>query len=624
MKDYDNLIDTIGSLEDLYCFVDDASLEIEEGYDAAAPFLKYRSKTQDPIEKQLLTWEIEVACFSFIGSEIFSFAVSNATQPGSIVLYPDRERMENEAITYITQRAREANSALLRGRYNQLLWQYPATKNRKFALAAYNCYCEVIQNCTERDSRDGGTISSLVARILENTLGLVTSAGIEPAILKERIKELLNNQSIPFATKHSVIEHMLGAGKVFKVVDFDGLLQLFESEIQKVIKNRIDDFMLLNYYLPTAIKISEKVKANAQPWYEQMGYLNLGMAEKETDKQRDWIKLTYYTAAIEAFRLSGNSTEKKRTEQLHYELKNGVTLEHHIYHFDDDEIQRRVQVDDLLKKKAKRLHKLPLKEFYGLLSKGLFFPKFAEILKITQDGSVPWLKGISNYHFDGNKNISKLENEQEQKHHILEVYGNLLSDHALPLLHYTLIGGIREGRITVNNFMEFLVEHTWIGKPTISYNLNGEPHQTNWIFQVAPAITEFIHQVRAWGESDYYKPSFILCTDSLALKLEGLFRSFSQRLNVSTSIGKRKGTQEALAHDILNNEAIRKYFDEDDRLLFDYVFSNEGGLNIRNNIAHCFYSPEEYHPDKMLLLLAVLLRLGKYDIKITEGDTESQ
>jgi hypothetical protein len=50
-------------------------------------------------------------------------------------------------------------------------------------------------------------------------------------------------------------------------------------------------------------------------------------------------------------------------------------------------------------------------------------------------------------------------------------------------------------------------------------------------------------------------------------------------------------------------------------LLFDYVFSNEGGLNLRNNIAHCFYSENEYHPDKMLLLLAVLLRLGKYNIK---------
>ena len=109
-------------------------------------------------------------------------------------------------------------------------------------------------------------------------------------------------------------------------------------------------------------------------------------------------------------------------------------------------------------------------------------------------------------------------------------------------------------------------------------------------------------------------PNFILCTDSLTLKIEGLFRSFSERINVSTSKGKKKGMQEALAHDIINNEIIKQYFDENDMLLFEYVFSNEGGLNMRNNIAHCFYSENEYHHDKMLLLIAVLLRLGKYNI----------
>lgn len=47
MIDYDNIIDTIDSLESLYRFVENTALEIEEGYDSAAPFLKYRSKTQD-------------------------------------------------------------------------------------------------------------------------------------------------------------------------------------------------------------------------------------------------------------------------------------------------------------------------------------------------------------------------------------------------------------------------------------------------------------------------------------------------------------------------------------------------------------------------------------------------
>ena len=48
---------------------------------------------------------------------------------------------------------------------------------------------------------------------------------------------------------------------------------------------------------------------------------------------------------------------------------------------------------------------------------------------------------------------------------------------------------------------------------------------------------------------------------------------------------------------------------------FKYLFANEGGLNMRNNVAHSFYAFNDYSHDKILLLLAALLRLGKYDIR---------
>ena len=73
--------------------------------------------------------------------------------------------------------------------------------------------------------------------------------------------------------------------------------------------------------------------------------------------------------------------------------------------------------------------------------------------------------------------------------------------------------------------------------------------------------------------------------------------------------------QEIYLHNVLDNEEFRKYFSEDDILFFKYLFSNEGGLNLRNNVAHSFYDHNEYHPDQMFLLLAALLRLAKYDLK---------
>ena len=188
-----------------------------------------------------------------------------------------------------------------------------------------------------------------------------------------------------------------------------------------------------------------------------------------------------------------------------------------------------------------------------------------------------------------------------------------------PFLHHVIVLGVKTGHLTYRNFIDFLVDNTWIGKPHIKIDLAGNSETTNWVQLLAPSIVEFFVQVQAWGESEYYTPNFILCIDSLTLKMDGLFRNFCERINVAISIGKEKGMQEILMSNILDSETIKKYFDEDDRLLFEYAFSNEGGLNLRNNIAHSFYFADEYISDKMLLLLAMLLRIGKYNIKTSNS-----
>ena len=185
-----------------------------------------------------------------------------------------------------------------------------------------------------------------------------------------------------------------------------------------------------------------------------------------------------------------------------------------------------------------------------------------------------------------------------------------------PYLHYIIILGIKSGSLTFENLISFLIKDTWIGKTHIRYDLGGGEQHINWIEQLSPSIIEFFLQVQAWCNSKYYKPSFILCIDSFTLKMEGIFRNFCERAGIPTSSAQEKGMQEIYINNVFDNEVIKNYFNEDDRLFFNYLFSNEGGLNIRNNIAHCFYSPNEYHLDKMLLLIAVLLRLGKYDVKI--------
>ena len=90
-------------------------------------------------------------------------------------------------------------------------------------------------------------------------------------------------------------------------------------------------------------------------------------------------------------------------------------------------------------------------------------------------------------------------------------------------------------------------------------------------------------------------------------------RDFCERMSIPTSVNRPKGMQEAYIHNVLDNEIIKKFFNEDDLLFFNYLFSADNGLNLRNNVAHCFYDYQEYHYDQMFLLIAALLRLAKYD-----------
>ncbi|MHA7129233.1 DUF4209 domain-containing protein [Algoriphagus namhaensis] len=66
---------------------------------------------------------------------------------------------------------------------------------------------------------------------------------------------------------------------------------------------------------------------------------------------------------------------------------------------------------------------------------------------------------------------------------------------------------------------------------------------------------------------------------------------------------------------LLESEGFKKYFDENDQLFFEYLFGGEGGLDIRNNVAHCFYDDENYHIMTGILIICALLRISKYNFR---------
>lgn len=603
-------LENIRTLHNLHTYINNHAVRLIMEYELTSVLLQFKENSVSEEEKTKVQWEIEISEFSFIGGKLFSSASAPADAIGKAEGYPILEELQVQGAGYIQERIEQSTSPLLKARYGHALWEGMKKKNNKFAKIASDNYFKVIQSVLAADLEK----KLFAARLFENLLVVAEQSKINMDECKLIAKAILFHKKVPFFIKINVLETMLEHSKTFKAEDFTGTLALFEKHLKKT--SAIDIFLIISNQIEVALKIAQKTKSDVKVWYEVLGDMNTKMAEKETKTDRNWIKLGFLKSAIDAYRKAGNKSKKTAIEQKYFELKSDVILNKTRIDFGDDIATSLKSLNEELKKKAKTILKLSPEQIYSQVTAGLFFPKYKYILEESKKTTEPsFFKGIKTFHFDENKNISTRDDKETEQQNLMDTYRIHAQTTLLPFLHYLIIGGIKSGRLTHKNMLAFFIDHTWIGKPHLKYDLSGDPEENNWINQIAPAIVEFYVQVLAWGESKFYVPNFMLCIESLTLKIEGLFRNFSERINISTSKGNKQGVQEVLLHDVLDNETIRHYFNEDDRLLFDYVFSNEG-LNLRNNIAHCFYSEKEFHPDKMLMLLAVLFTLGKYNISI--------
>lgn len=422
---------------------------------------------------------------------------------------------------------------------------------------------------------------------------------------------LFQTSELEFYAKDGILNEMLKYPKLFKPGDFEKTLSLFDSELNKK-TNSSDEFTFANYYLSTALKIAAKTKSDVKKWHNEKGLAYLRLAKSETKEDRFWIKQDYHAKAIEEFTLAGNTENRKIAQQLYADLKPYVKLNTIKVNFNEKTQKQFREYQDYIKTITDKVLLLAPFDIYRIISSGKFFPKYDDVLKASDNKENAFLDFVTTIRFDKNKNISKEQPDTENVRKIYETYSYFISKSVLPYLHNIIVPGIKSGHLTFENFIRFLAEKSWIGKPYIKYNLRGEEKQNNWIRLLSPSIVDFFIRIQSAECSKYYIPTFVLCIDSLTLKMEGLFRDFCERANIPTIVNSPKGVQEAYVYNVLENETLKKYFNEDDRLLFNYIFSTEG-LNIRNNVAHCFYDHEDYQPLKMLLLIAALLRLGKYD-----------
>lgn len=141
-----------------------------------------------------------------------------------------------------------------------------------------------------------------------------------------------------------------------------------------------------------------------------------------------------------------------------------------------------------------------------------------------------------------------------------------------------------------------------------------------WFSLVDIGIKSFFEQCNLLQKGK--QPDWRFSIEFLSLKFEGILRDIVRELGgVITEMDEQNNTTNVLLDKLLGSPEIKRAFTKDDINLFQYTLTSKG-YNIRNNVAHSFYKPQDYNAGNAVLVLLCILRLAKFQPK-TFVQTES-
>ena len=102
--------------------------------------------------------------------------------------------------------------------------------------------------------------------------------------------------------------------------------------------------------------------------------------------------------------------------------------------------------------------------------------------------------------------------------------------------------------------------------------------------------------------------------DVLSIRFEGILRDMVGDYGGRITKVRDNGTSQALLDDLLREPCLQDMFRVEDIEFFEYVFTAKGH-NIRNDVAHAFYIPQDYGIIQATLVFLCILRLTMFSPK---------
>lgn len=607
---------SLNSLQEAYTFIEENQGGTSENYDFASSLKELLDNTSEESEKEKIQWEID--CFQFmLGDGKAKPFISSTSKDGKEYGYPSYESCTAETYKYWAWRSEEVTNPYLIIRYNQVLWNGNSkiAKNQKFAKKAVDAYFQLMN--TQLDGLDSESQYQFID-LFKNGFSLSAQINYRLSEYKTLWNKLIfQGQPITDYWKSNLIEFAL-KNRRFKKIDFKNVVAVCLNSTHKEAKGR--DLWDNEQILETALKVAKRTGENLAPIHIRLGENYEASAEHRMNDDSRMVPLTFLNQALEHYQEAKHQTKIEEVAVRLAELRKGLKLHAIPFSFDSEEIQSVIKA---IREKAKKILNHEPDEIYTYLANGddhEIFPKREWLEKSAKERSEkpsPF-DFIHTSYVDINNNQTTGETTEEEKltKELYDNFGWHLKLFINPFLQTLFVEGVKSGKLTYLNFIEFAYKRSWLGQTFSESSGGGELREYNWISAIAPAIQEYFFNTKAAIMASNFKPNYLLAIDSLTLKFEGILRNFAQLIKAKTIrySQKNQGTREMYIEEIMESPKIQEYFNQEDVLLFKYVLLGQG-MNLRNNIAHCFFKYPDYNYLQIHLLILCILRLGKYHMK---------
>jgi len=218
--------------------------------------------------------------------------------------------------------------------------------------------------------------------------------------------------------------------------------------------------------------------------------------------------------------------------------------------------------------------------------------------------------------------VQRFTEEDERRYFgLLRNYPFWLETTTFFMLRELFLVSVLEGELSFEGIVKYLRDHSWIARQLRKPgNRDNEENTYNWLELVTPGLYDYFIQIKWFSAERSFRPNFTLTVDSLVLKIEGMLLDMCALSGIPTTLLKkdRKGRNVSTAKDIhmlLYEKPVRELFSEDDLLFLRFVLVEQAGYNLRHRIAHGLTTPTDYSLRVMHLVLLIVLRIARYQIR---------